>query len=142
MNHIQLILFLFFAGSAFISGVAIYTYIGLNRSTVAKNRAIYFSETIILGSAFIYGLFMLLSMVHLYTKEFLFAVVVVNYLLLLRQDIRRELNKFWIAALPSSITFYVFALILFVFIFRNYYFQVNIDSHISYLAAQKLWLLN
>ncbi len=142
MNHIQLILFLFFVGSAFISGVAIYTYIGVNRSAVAKNRAIYFSETIILGSAFIYGLFMLLSMVHLYTKEFLFVAVAVNYLLLLRQDIRRELNRFWIATLPSSITFYVFAVILFVFIFRNYYFQVNIDSHISYLAAQKLWLLN
>ena len=140
MNHIQFALLLFFGGAAFISGVAIYIYINAQKSAIASNRAIYLGETLLLGSTVIYGLFMLLSLVHLYMRNFLFAAVAINYLWLFRKEVRMEIGRFFKKPLPSSASFYVLILFLGFFIFRNYFFMVDIDSHSSYLNAQKIWL--
>lgn len=142
MNHIQLALFVFFAGAAFISGVAILLYARLNRAAVVTNRAVYTGEVLLLGSVVIYGQFMVLSLVYLYAREFLFAAVAVNYLWLLQRDVRAEILRFLALPLPRSLTFYVFVAVVGFFIFRNYFFMVDIDSHTSYLQAQKLWVLN
>jgi len=139
MNTVQLILLLLFTGSCFVIGVACYLYLRVNRSPVA-NRSIYLGETLLLGSTVLYGVFMVLGMFHLYMKEFLFVAVALGYLLLLRKDIREEIGRFFKKPLPKSISFYVLICFLCFFIFRNYFFNVDVDSHSSYLHAQKLWL--
>jgi len=107
MNTAQLIIFLFFSGASFITGVNVYLYLRIHRSDVA-NRAVYLGETLLLGATVIYSLFMLLSMLHLYSKHFLFAAVFINYLWLLRREVREEIIEFFKRPLPRCIGFYIF----------------------------------
>lgn len=140
MNHLQLLAFVIYGFSVLIVGASIYKFINKSGESFL-NRSVYLGEVFLLGSIFIIGELLILSLVGLYKAPCLWAVVGLNYLLLLRPETRKEIAARLLTGNIFSFPVVIFLALLSVFIFRNYYFLVTGDSHNVYLFAQKLWLM-
>lgn len=140
MNHIQILLFFGYVSCILCGGAGLYAWINPRRSSFINND-ILLGEMLLLGSIFTIGMMLFLSVVHLYYPPFLWSVVCLNLTALLSRDVRSVLSSMmtaWKFSLPRIL----FAALLGLFFVRNIFFVVDVDSHSTYLFAQKLWLLN
>ena len=139
MNHIQFGLFTLFWVSVLISGSYFYSHL-TKRDPLKGNRCIALGESLLLGSIILYGILMLLGMMGLYSKLFIWGAVLINFLFIFSKRTRSELKLFFSRSFPLSLPFFVFIIMLLLFIYRNCYFLIDVDSHSTYLLTQKMWL--
>jgi len=141
MNYMQFGLFIVFLFSVLIAGIRIYSFINKN-DCLFINRYTYLGETLLLGSIYSIGFLLLLSLIGLYKAPYLWSVVTANYLFILHKDVRKRFLQLFFRKIdmcPATLAFFV---VLIVFIFRNCYFLIDVDSNSTYLFTQKLWLSN
>ena len=139
MNYAQFGLFIIYGFSILISGVFIYNFIDRNNPSF-MNRSIYLGEVLLIGAVLLTGQLLILSLVGLYKAAFLWAMVLINYLFLLNKDTRNRIHDLFTKKISFSLPCLIFIILIFIFIFRNCYFMVDVDSHSTYLFAQRLWL--
>ena len=140
MNQAEFGLFIVYVLATLSAGIGIYTFLNKDKQAFI-NGAVYIGEAFLIGSTLIVGELMILSLIGLYKAPFLWAAVLSNFIFLLNKDTRAKFS-------PLVITKYIrfdppviiFVILTLIFIFRNCYFLVDIDSHTSYLFTQKLWL--
>lgn len=138
MNYIQFLLFVIYVSSALCAGSYICWRIGYPADRM--NRWVYLGEALLLGSIWIYGQMMILSLVGLYRGEFLWAGVFLNFLVLFVPAHRDYLMRCLWRHINVTLIKSVVLILIGIFIFRNLYFLVDVDSHSTYLFTQKLWL--
>ena len=138
MNHIQFLLFGIYMASALSAGSYICWRIGYPVDRM--NRWVYLGEALLLGSIWIYGQMMILSLVGLYRAEFLWAAVFANFLVLFISAHRAYLALWLLRRINVTLIKSVVLILVGIFIFRNLYFLVDVDSHSTYLYTQKIWL--
>lgn len=139
MNHVQFVLFIVYIFSILSAGMGIYELFNKARESYL-NRPIYLAESFLLGASLLVGELLLLSLMGLYKAPYLWGAVALHYLFLINRTARES----FVAALtkkprldpPTG----AFLILMGIFIFRNCYFLVDVDSHASYLFTQKLWL--
>ena len=141
MNHILILLFFVYVGSMLVSGFCIYSYINKKRDGYI-NRGVLIGENLLLGSILMIGQMMILSLLKLYSAPFLWMVALLNYLFLFNKKVRDNIAELFTEVINDKAALVMFIGLLAVFIFRNMYFLVDVDSHSTYLFAQKLWLEN
>jgi len=139
MNFAQFGLFTIYVLSVIIEGILIYSFINKD-DKVALNRYIYLGELFLLGSIFLIAELLGLSLIRLYKAPFLWGVVMLNYAFLLNRNIRDKLYALITKNISFDFPTIAFAILIVIFIFRNCYFLIDIDSLSTYLFAQKLWL--
>ena len=139
MNYLQLALFIVFALSALCAGAGLFVFLK-EKDALMKKRLICLGESWLLGSICLIGQLLLLSLVGWYKAEVLWGVVVLQYGFLLNPSVRRGIGDLFARPWNWNLPRIIFALLMAVFVFRNYYFLVDVDSHSTYLYAQKLWL--
>ena len=138
MNYIQFFLFGIYVLSALSAGSYICWRIGYPVDRM--NRWVYLGEALLLGSIWIYGQMMILSLVGLYRGEFLWAAVILNFSVLFISAHRAYLaSRLW-RRINLTLIQSVVLILVGIFVFRNLYFLVDVDSHSTYLFTQKLWL--
>ncbi len=139
MNYLQLLLFFVYVISVYIWGQWVFLLIGSDKLRNAS-RALYIGETLLIGSVVAVGLQLLLSLLGLYNKFWIWGLVFGSYSLLINKNVRE--NVFYglrgrgILTIPNSI----FLVFVGIFFLRNFYLLVDVDSHALYLTVQKLWL--
>ncbi|MBF0532824.1 MAG: hypothetical protein HQL23_06995 [Candidatus Omnitrophica bacterium] len=139
MNFWQIGMFFVLFGSIFTVGSLVYAFI-FDRGASQLNRSVYLGETLLLGSTVLYGVFLFWSMCGLYNQYFLWGTVLGGYAGLIFGGARRGIGSFFRAGFSRHIGFYIFAALFGFFVFRNCFFLIDVDSHATYLLAQKLWL--
>lgn len=137
MNYIQIGYFAVYFISTLLCGSRIYRILE-GRNNAFINRTVLFGEVLLLGSIFIVGELLILSLLGLFKAQFLWSVVALNFLLLFDRNVRnlfssKEKSNF-------NLSSFFFIVLLTVFIFRNIYFTVDVDSLSHYLVTQKIWL--
>lgn len=138
MNYIEFLLFVIYVSSALFAGSYICWRIGYPADR--KNRWVYLGEALLLGSIWIYGQMMMLSLVGLYRAEFLWAAVFLNFLVLFVSAHRGYFLTWLWRRINVTLIKSVVLILIGIFVFRNLYFLVDVDSHSTYLFTQKLWL--
>ncbi len=122
------------------AGVGIYSLVH-PFSKESFNRFVYLGESLLLGSIIIVGEMMILSLLGLYTAWCLWGVVLLNFSFLFIKVIRQQFSCIF-RSVNWDLSLAIFILLVGIFAFRNCYFLVDVDSHSTYLFAQKLWLEN
>jgi len=138
MNYSQFGLFIVYALSSLVCGMAVYAF--LKAKVFEFNRSVFLGEALLIGSIVIYGQLMFLSLIYLYKGFFLWGAVSANFLLLFNSDTRKTIKKFFSKKLSWDVPLVIFCLLVLFFIFRNCFFLYDVDSHSTYLYSQKLWL--
>lgn len=139
MNYIQLGLFFIFAVACLCLGTALFVFIH-PKDRLMSQRLILLGESLLLGAGLIVGELVLLSLIGLYRQPFLWTVVLLNLIVLTHKEVRTLLKNIFVLPRRLDIFVFLFLLLFAVFILRNIYFLVDVDSHSAYLFAQKLWL--
>jgi len=139
MNQAQMGLFIVYGLSVFFSGIGIYAILDKD-ATMVINRGIYIGESFLLGSIFFVGELLVLSLLGLYKPFYLWAAVILNYLFLFDKKTRRIVAGVVIKKTAVDFALLGFILLLIIFIYRNCYFMVDVDSLTSYMFTQKVWL--
>jgi len=141
MNQLQFGLFIVFVISVFVSGNGILSFLDKDEKSLLKtNRSLYIGEVLLIGSIFLIGQFLVLSLVGLYKGGYLWTVVLVNYSFLFGKDVRNRIFCIFKKKISNIVPSLLFVLLAFILFFRNCYFMFDVDSLSSYLFAQKLWL--
>lgn len=139
MNYAQFGMFAVFFFSVVSCGLAVYNFINReNKSFI--NGSIFLGEVLLLGSTLLVGELLLLSFAGLYKAPYLWSAVFLNYGLLFSAKNRRSCALFLNKKAVFNLPFLLLMLLLAVFVFRNCYFLVDVDSHGGYLLTQKIWL--
>ena len=141
MNHIQFLLFIVYIGAILISGLGIYIFVNPKNENYL-NRGVLLGEILLLGSIFIIGQMMILSLLKMYCAPYLWGIVLLNYLFFSNREVRKMFKGEVLRNIRWDIPSLCFVGLLAIFVFRNCYFLVDVDSHSTYLFAQKLWLEN
>jgi hypothetical protein len=138
MNFLIFITFFIYVLSVLISGLWLHSFLTQSKE---KNlhRALFVGEAFLLGSIIVVGELLILSILGLYKPFWMAAVVLLNYGFWFYRPARQAFVSLW-QGHKVSFSFIVFVLLSVVFLFRNSYFLVDIDSHSCYLFAQKLWV--
>lgn len=139
MNYAQIGLFILFVISVLSCGAGCYSILDKN-SRSFMNRSIFLGEVLLIGSIFLVGEMLILSLLGWYRPFFLWGIVIINYAFLLNKNVRKNIATFilrWFKVSPATISFII---LLLIFIYRNCYFMVDVDSISTYLFTQKLWL--
>jgi len=139
MNWVQIGLFVAYVFFVLLAGVGIYDILSRKIKSVI-NKSLYLGEALLLGSIFLVGELLVLSLLHLYKAPFLWGAVALNCLFLKKQSVRKNFTFLFNKKCFFDITNVVFLVIVGVLVFRNLYFMVDVDSHSTYLYTQKLWL--
>ena len=138
MNFAQFGMFFVYAVSAFVSGVWILDLIRPRASEA--NRSLYLGEALLLGAVLVYGELMCLSLAGLYKAPFLWGAVLANFLFLCSSVVRARVLGFFIRPIAWDVPLFIFVGLSLFFAFRNCFFLFDIDSHLTYLYTQKMWL--
>ena len=139
MNHLQFCLFFVYLFSMLIAGIGLYSLMDPKNSDYL-NRHVYSGEALLLGSILLVGELVILSLIGLYRVPFLWGAVILNYAFLFRKDTRERFLGLLKERAGLDVPLFLFLALMAVFIFRNMFFLVDVDSHSTYLFAQKLWL--
>lgn len=139
MNFVQFLLFTVYVCSVFIAGVSIYRFVNPQQKE-SINRFILIGEVLLLGSIFLIGSMVLLSILGLYSAGYLWGTVLLGFFFLFHQGSRRACADVFYKKIRWDFPLLVFILLVSIFLFRNMFFLVDVDSHSTYLYAQKLWL--
>lgn len=141
MNQLQFGLFTMFVFSVFITGNSIFCFLDKEEKSLLKtNRSLYFGEVLLIGSIFLIGQFLILSLIGLYRAGYLWGVVSLNYLFLFNKDVRSRIGYICSKKISGIIPSLLFILLAGILFFRNCYPMFDVDSLSSYLFTQKLWL--
>ncbi len=136
MNYLQFTAFFIYVGAVLVAGTACYQFLNPPNH---KNRSLYLGEVLLLGSILIIGQMLLLSMSSLYRGPYLWAAVLLNFSFLFYPRVRKAWGILF--KKPAwDLPLIAFIVLIAVFIFRNMFFLVDVDSHSTYLYAQQLWL--
>ncbi len=138
MNYVQFLLFFCYFVALFISGVGIYAII--NGPKVRFNKITCIGESLLLGSIFLVGQLLLLSICSLYKNPYLWGIVFLNYAFILSVGTRKLILGLFKFRWKVNIPVIIFIILTGTLIFRNLYFLVDIDSNSTYLFTQRLWL--
>lgn len=139
MNYFQFGLFLVYAVSVFIIGIAISVFLN-NAERMRMNRFLYIGEAFLLGSIVLVGELLILSLIGLYRAPYLWGAVLLNYAFILKKEIRSGFVEALYSKSRIDFPTIIFILLLVILIFRNCYFLIDVDSLSTYLFTQKLWL--
>lgn len=139
MNYLQFAMFTVFFFSVLSCGIAIYNFINKEGKSFI-NGCVFLGEVLLLGSTLLVGELLLLSFAGLYKAPYLWTVVLANFYFLFNDRNRNSLRLFFNKKEWLSIPFLLLLLLIAVFIFRNCYFLIDVDSHGGYLFTQKIWL--
>lgn len=139
MNYLQFAMFGIFVFSAASAGTGIYTFLDKDNKSFI-NKYIYAGESLLLGSILLVGELLILSLMGLYQAGYLWSVTLLNSLFLVNRTVRYNIFNCLISRNKIGLPHIIFYFILGIFIFRNCYFLVDVDSHTSYLFTQRLWL--
>lgn len=139
MNFIQFGLFGVFFLSSCVAGIVFYHYID-DKKIFFRNRYLFLGETLLLGSIVHVGIMLLLSLVHLYSAPFLWTGILLPFLFLTNEKVRDTFKELILSKPKVDLPLILFVLLLAIFVFRNCFFIMDIDSHSGYLLAQKIWL--
>lgn len=140
MNYIQFGLFILYFISILVAGIIVYAYIINKNSYNILNRSVYIAEALLLGSILIIGEMLALSLIGLYRAPYLWSAVFLNYLFLLKKSVRNAISYILLKRIKFDLPILLFIILIGIFIFRNCYFLVDVDSHSTYLFTQRLWL--
>lgn len=139
MNYLQIGMFMIFFFSALFTGLAVYVFINREgRSFI--NRSILLGEALLLGSTILVGELLLLSFIGCFKAPYLWGAVLLNYCFLFRASTRKCFSLFFNKGLGFDLPLVLLILFIAIFVFRNCYFLVDVDSHGGYLFTQKIWL--
>lgn len=138
MNWLQIIAFLVYATSVIVSGMAVYGT--LAPSLKSQNRALLLGEIFLLGSIVVVGEMLACSLLGLYKGCILWALVLFNFSVVFSHPFKITLNIFTKQNIRWDFPLVVFLSLVTFFLFRNCFFLIDVDSHSTYLFAQKLWL--
>lgn len=139
MNYLQFLLFAVFVISVWFMGIAVRQFVDTeHRPPISK--FVYVGEALLLGAIVVVTELLLLSLLHLYYGPFLWGCVLLNMLVLLSKDVRGSVSSCFCDGLKFDVAVSVFFVLCLIFIFRNCYFLIDIDSLSTYLFTQKLWL--
>lgn len=139
MNYAQFAMLAVFFLSVLSCGLAIYNYINREGSSFI-NGSVFLGETLLLGSTLLVGELLLLSLLGFYKAPYLWGAVLLNYCFLFSARIRRSCAFIFSKRFNFDLPLLLFILLAAVFIFRNCYFLVDVDSQSTYLFTQKSWL--
>lgn len=139
MNQAQFGLFIVYVFSVLSAGLGVYGFLARDKEQII-NRFVYLGEALLLGSIFAVGELLILSLLGLYRAPLLWAAVLVNFAFLLNKDNREDFYLLIAKKINIEPALIIFIGLILIFIFRNCYFLVDIDSHTTYLFTQKLWL--
>jgi len=138
MNYLQFSAFIIYLFVTLTAGIGCYTL--LNPHGVYKNRALYLGETLLLGSILIIGEMLSLSLIHLYHGCYLWGFILLNFTFLSFPSVRRQWGLLFKKSIVWDVPLVACLFLMALFLFRNLYFLVDVDSHSTYLYVQKLWL--
>jgi hypothetical protein len=123
----------------FYRGLAFYTFLN-RRLDFHINYSVFWGECLLLGSIWVIGEMIFLSLIHQYSAAAIIGVVSFQMLFWLSRNVRENLKRFLSAFRQISFIDVLFGILISVFVFRNLYYLVDVDSHSTYLFAQNLWL--
>jgi len=138
MNYLQFGAFIVYVCAVSTAGIACHRF--LNPAGTYRNKALYLGEALLLGSILVIGEMLFLSLVHLYHGFCLWGVVLLNFAFLVSPSIRHGGGLLFKKGIKWDLPLAGFFVLVFIFLFRNLYFLVDVDSHSTYLYTQKLWL--
>jgi len=139
MNYAQFAFFILYVMSLLTAGVGVYAI--LNRDgTSFLNRPTFVGEALLLGGCLLVGELLLLSLLGLYRAPYMWGCVLANFLFILNKRVRDGFTEYVMRSFKLDIPTTIFLVFVGIFFFRNCYFLVDVDSHSTYLFAQKLWL--
>ncbi len=138
MNYLVFGLFFLYALSVLMAGMGIYQLLN-PRNEAYVNHHVFSAEVLLLGAIVLVGEMLLLALFGLYRAMFLWGAVIFNFGFLFSPLVRANLRRLFFARQLDGPSL-IFLLLLAVYLFRNSFFLVDIDSHNVYLYAQKLWL--
>lgn len=139
MNYAQIILFLVFVFSVLACGLFARCLCD-REDRHFINRSLYFGEALLLGSIIAVGELLLLSLFGLYSRNFIWGAMFLNYAFLLDRRVRNKFEYLLPGRRIFNLPNIIFIILLLVFVFRNLFFMVDVDSHSVYLFTQRLWL--
>ena len=91
MNFLQFGCFILFVFAVLTNGTFIYNFVNPKGESFL-NISVYLGEVLLLGSIFIVAELFALSIVGLYRAPFLWAVVILNMLLIMQKSVRKQLQ--------------------------------------------------
>ncbi len=138
MNWLQIGMFFIYIAVLLTTGIGCFQW--LNPRQRCTNRILYLGEALLLGSILVIGEMLFLSLVHLYTGFCLWGALLLNFFILLLPSTRQGWAILFKRKIHWDFPLAGFIILVLFFLFRNCYFLVDVDSHSSYLYAQKLWL--
>lgn len=139
MNYAQFTMFAVFFFSVISCGLAIYYYMNPQGKSFI-NSSVFLGEILLLGSILLVGELLLLSFIGLYRAPYLWGAVLLNCCFLLDAKIRRSCYLIFSRTGKFDLPLFLLILLMAVFVFRNCYFLVDVDSQSTYLFTQKTWL--
>ncbi|MEI6437734.1 MAG: hypothetical protein WCO69_03165 [Candidatus Omnitrophota bacterium] len=137
MNFLQFGLFGVYSLSVLCAGAGLHAWLN-GEPSGRLNRCVAFGESLLLGNIFLVGVLLALSLVGAFRAVFLWSAVAGNFLFLISGRTRRDMAGLFGGGL--GVPALLFLLVVLVFVFRNCYFLIDVDSMSTYLYAQKLWL--
>jgi hypothetical protein len=141
MNYSQLFIFFLFFFSVLSLGTGFYNSFFKGKVSYL-NKLIFLGEVLLIGGSLFVSELLLLSILGLYRPFFIFGVLVGNFVLLFRPDVRSGITGLFTLKLHFNVASFVFILLAAAFIYRNCFFVFDIDSISTYLFTQKLWLVH
>lgn len=139
MNFMQSGLFIVFVFSVLASGITLYNILDKSRNSFL-NKSLYLGEVLLIGSIFLIGEMLIFSLIGLYRPIFLWTIVMSNCAFFLKKTTRKDFSLFLLRKVDLDPAKIVFLILVSFFIFRNFYFLIDVDSISTYLFIQKLWL--
>ncbi len=141
MNTCQFGLFIVYVIASGIAGMAIRAWV--YSPEVTANRYLKAGESFLIGGCWIAGLMVFASLWGGYNAVVLWSIVVGQLLWCCSRIVRQQLQELIHVphiSFPNSIALGACVLLISFFVFRNCFFLVDVDSHSTYLYAQRLWL--
>ena len=142
MNYYQILSALIFDGSILLAGFRIKALLESGTSIPRMNRSINLVMAYMLGYIPFAGIFLCLSLLHLYKGPILVSVILLGYIFLFSKNVRLQIKESFDPRSLLDAPNLIFIGLIFYLGFRNSYFLVTGDTHNIYLFIQKLWLEN
>lgn len=140
MNYIQFFAFFIFSFSLFSAGAGAYVvFLNMKKDNIL-NRPIFLGESLLIGSVFVIGELFSLSFLGLYNGICLWIVVGLDFCFLFIRDVRGMIKYLFGCKIKFNLSAVIFVFLICIFIIKNCYFLIDVDSLSTYLFTQKLWL--
>jgi len=140
MNYLAILSFCVYVVLAFVTGIGLFAFLD-TKDKLMEQRSLFLGEILLLGSIFIVGELVTLSLTKYYYGVNLWILTFSNLLFLGRYKTREYIKWFFNRKFTFHPAFFIFIVFFLIFTFRNCFPLMDNDSHSSYLWMPKLWLL-